>query len=502
MKNKVFKEFREKLLELWHINSALAVLSWDQEVNMPTKGADLRAKTIASLAGLLHQKFVSKDFAKIIKEVKKFYDRSELNRKEAAIFREVWREYSREVKLPSEFVEELAEVCSRSQSVWAKARKESNFEIFQSYLEKIVEMKRREAKLVGYKNSPYDALIDTYEPGMTSEELSVVFYELKIFLVDILKKIKKSKKKIDAKKLKGNFPLDKQEQFNKYVAEKMGFDFEAGRMDISTHPFTTNFHPDDVRITTRYDRSNLLYSVLSTIHETGHALYEQGIKVENFGTPLGESISLGIHESQSRIWEKNIGQSKEFWKYFYPELKKIFPDIFRKIKIDEFYEAINEVKASPIRTEADELTYNLHIILRFEIEKELIEGSIEVKDLPKIWNAKMKEYLGLKISKDSQGVLQDVHWSGGSIGYFPTYTLGNLYAAQLHAKIKKDIPGLEKEIEKGNFENLLAWLRKNIHNHGKLYTADELIRKITGETLSSKYFMDYINSKYGKIYGL
>ncbi|MCK9379315.1 MAG: carboxypeptidase M32 [Candidatus Moranbacteria bacterium] len=502
MKNKVFKEFREKLLELWHLNSALAVLSWDQEVNMPENGADLRAKTIASLAGLLHGKFVSKEFSTVINKVKKFSDNGELNKKETAIFREVWREFSREEKLSSEFVEELAELCSKSQSVWSEARKKSNFKIFQPYLEKIVELKRKEAKFVGYEKSPYDALIDTYEPGMTSEELSVIFYELKIFLVDILQKIKKSKKKIDARKLKGNFPIEKQEKLNKFIAEKMGFNFESGRMDISTHPFTTNFHPDDVRITTRYDEKNLFYSVLSTIHETGHALYEQGIEMKNFGTPLGESISLGIHESQSRIWEKNIGQSQEFWKCFYPDLKKNFPDVFRKLKLVELYEVINEVKPSSIRTEADELTYNLHIILRFEIEKELIEGSIEVADLPKIWNSKMKEYLGIKILKDSQGILQDVHWSGGSIGYFPTYTLGNLYAAQLYAKIKKDIPDLKKEIENGNFENILAWLRKNIHTHGKLYTADELIRKITGETLSSKYFMDYINNKYGKIYEL
>lgn len=500
MKNKLFKEFKEKLLELWHINSALAVLSWDQEVYMPEKGADLRAKTIANLSGFLHEKFVSDDFAKLLKKIKKFYDSGELNEKESAIFREVWNDFSRESKLPVDFIKEKAEICSKAQSVWAEARKKSEFKLFQPYLEKIVTLKRKEANYVGFKNSPYDALVNSFEPGMTSEELSIIFYELKEFLVDILKKIKKSKVKIKKDILIGNFPIEKQKKFNRYVAEKMGFNFEAGRMDISTHPFSINFNSNDVRITTRYDEKKLFYSVGSTIHEVGHALYEQGIELKNFGTPLGESVSLGIHESQSRIWEKNIGQSMEFWRYFYPKIKEEFTGSFDDCELEDFYKAINLVEPSFIRTEADEITYNLHIILRFEIEKELIEGSIEVKDLPKIWNDKFKEYFGIDVPNDAMGVLQDVHWSFGAIGYFPTYSLGNLYAAQLFYKMNKDIPDLKNEIILGNFENILAWLRKNIHIHGKLYSAKELIEKVTGESLSSKYFTDYITDKYKDIY--
>jgi len=273
-------------------------------------------------------------------------------------------------------------------------------------------------------------------------------------------------------------------------------------MDISTHPFETSFNPEDVRITTRYRKEDLFYSLSSVIHETGHALYEQGLLSENFGSPLGEAISHGIHESQSRIWEKIVGQNLNFWKYFYPKLKKEFPKPFSDINLEEFYKNINYVKPTLIRTESDEVTYNLHIILRFEIEKDLIEGTIEVEDLPKIWNSKMKEYLGVTVPNDANGVLQDVHWSGGSFGYFPTYTLGNLYSAQIFDAAKKSILNLEKEFAAGKFEHFRQWLRNNIHIHGKTYSANGLIMEITGEELSSKYFVNYIANKYKQIYEL
>jgi carboxypeptidase Taq len=323
---------------------------------------------------------------------------------------------------------------------------------------------------------------------------------LKKVLVPLLKKIKKSKLKIDTDILKGDFPVEKQLAFNRLVAEKIGFDFEAGRLDMSTHPFTTNFNASDVRITTRFKNDDVLYSLMSTIHESGHAMYEQGLLSENFGTPLGESISLGIHESQSRVWENMVGRSRSFWEYFYPQLVARFPKAFSKIKFDDFYRVINKVTPSLIRTEADELTYNLHIIMRFEIEKELLDGSIEVEDLPKIWNAKVKEYFGIKVPKDSLGVLQDVHWSAGLIGYFPTYLLGNLYSAQFYQAAKRDIEDLEEKFSKGEFDHFRQWLRKNIHMHGKLYSADELVKKVTGEKLNGKYFADYLKNKYVDIY--
>ena len=496
------EKLKEELLELHHLSSAVAVLHWDMEVYMPQKGADLRAKTIAELSGLIHNKFISPQFGKLIKEAKREMEKGTLSEGDSRIVNEVWREYSREKKLPLDFVKELSELESKSQTVWAQAREKSDFKMFLPYLKKMVELKRKEAQLVGYKNSPYDALLDVFEPDAKSEEVSLVFEELKQFLVPFLVKIKKSSVKINKKILKGHFPIDKQAKLCRLVAEKMGFDFEAGRLDVSTHPFTTNFHPDDVRITTRFDEKNLFYSINITAHEAGHALYEQGILPENFGTPLGDAISYGIHESQSRMWENIIGKNRSFLKYFYPKFHKEFPVHFSKMTLEKFYQAINAVSQSLIRMEADEVSYSLHVIMRFEIEKSLIEGSVEVEDLPKIWNSKIEEYFGLKVPNDALGILQDVHWSAGLFGYFPTYALGNLYAAQFYATAKEEVLNLEKEIAAGHFEHLLNWLRKNIHVHGKMFSAENLVERVTGEKLTSQYFIDYIRDKYSDLYGL
>ncbi|MDD5463792.1 MAG: carboxypeptidase M32 [Candidatus Moranbacteria bacterium] len=501
-KKELFDELKDRLLELSHIGSAMALLHWDQEVFMPKNGAEFRGKTLANLAGIFHEKFTSKEFKKVLNEIAKLEKDNKLDKNEIIIFDEINRQFSREKKLSLEFVKELTETCSNAQAAWVEARKKSDFNIFLPSLKKIVELKRKEASLVGFKISPYDALLDEYEPKMTSQEVSIIFYELKEFLVDFIKKIKKSKIKINPTVLNGKFAIEKQKKLNEFVIGKIGFDFNSGRLDTSTHPFSTSFNPEDTRITTRYDEKNLFYSLSSAIHETGHALYEQGLLSENFGTPLGESISHGIHESQSRIWEKIVGQDINFWKYFYPKLKKEFPQPFEKISLKDFYKNINYVKPTLIRTESDEVTYNLHIILRFEIEKDLIEGTIEVEDLPKIWNSKMKEYLGVDVLNDAVGILQDVHWSGGSIGYFPTYALGNLYSAQIFNAAKKDILNLEKEFSLGKFEHFREWLRNKIHIHGKTFSANGLIEEITGEQLNSKYFIDYITDKYKNIYEL
>lgn len=495
------EKFKEELAEIYHLSAALSVLNWDQDVNMPKKGAELRAKAISNLAGILHDKFVSPSFSRLVRAAKKEADAGKLGDDDACIVREVWREFSREKKLPLEFVKELSETTSVASSVWAEARKKNDFKLFLPYLKKIVELKRKEAELIGFKDSPYDALLDVYEPGMTARELEMIFSELRDFLVPFLSRIMKSKARV-RNILKGKFPVEKQAKFNRMVAEKLGFDFEAGRLDISTHPFTTHFHPGDVRITTRYSDKDPFYSIGSTVHESGHALYEQGIPMANFGSPLGDSVSLGIHESQSRMWENVVGKSEDFWKYFFPRLKRIFPENFAKTEIKDVYGYVNTVKPSLIRTEADEVTYNLHIIMRFEIEKDLVEGSIAVEDLPKIWNSKVKEYFGIEVPSDTLGVLQDVHWSGGLIGYFPTYALGNLYSAQFYAAARRDILNLDREIRAGQFAHLLNWLRKNIHVHGKLFSADSLVMNVTGERLNAKYFMDYVGEKYSKIYGL
>lgn len=502
MKQNLMEKFKKELLEISYLGSAVAVLHWDQEVNMPPKGNELRAKIIANLVGELHNKFTSSSFEKSLLILKKKFDAGKLNDEDSCIVREVWREFSREKKMPLNFVKELAETTAKAQMIWAEAREKKDFKLFLPELKKIVELKRKEAKLVGYKGSPYNALLDTYEPYMSIEEIEMIFSELKDFLIPFLAKIKKSKVRINKNVLRGNFPIEKQIKFNEFVAGKIGFDFEGGRLDKSTHPFSTSFHPGDARITTRYDKNDLLSSISSTVHETGHALYEQGIPMEGFGSPLGDSVSLGIHESQSRMWENILGKSEIFWQYFYPKMQKEFSEHFGKIKFNDFYKAINNVRPSFIRTEADEVTYNLHIILRFEIEKELIEGSIAVEDLPEIWNQKFKEYFGIKVPNDAMGVLQDVHWSTGAIGYFPTYTLGNLYSAQFYETAKRDVLNFEKEIKKGQFGHILEWLRKNIHIHGKLFSAEELVEKVTGEKLTSKYFINYLEEKYSEIYKL
>ena len=500
--NQNLKELKKRLIEIRHLSSAAAVLSYDQEVFMPIKGSEKRAQTLSHLSGIIHTTFVNIDHDNLLTNLKADLDAGKYKGDDAVIVAEVWRDFIREKKLPESFVRELSETTSQAQTIWAQARKKSDFKLFQPWLEKIVELKRKEARYVGYKDSPYDALLDTYEPGMTAAEASMILHDVKDFLVPLIAKIKKSQQKFNLKKILGNFPLAEQIEFNTFIAKKLGFDTEAGRIDVSTHPFTNNFHAHDVRFTTRYDVKNLLYAIGSTIHETVHALYEQGIKEEYFGTPLGDSISLGIHESQSRMWENMIGKSKAFWKYFYPHVQKRFPKPFKKISLDEFYQIVNYAEPSLIRVESDEVTYNLHIVIRFEIEKELIEGTIEVKDVPQVWNHKVKDYLGIKVPKDAVGVLQDVHWSCGLFGYFPTYSFGNLYAAQFYKALKRDIPDLEKKMAQGNFKIILDWLRKYIHEHGKRYSASGLVQAVTGAPLSAHHFKDYITKKYSDIYKL
>lgn len=491
---------KARLSEIAQLGSVSSVLGWDQEVHMPEKGADARAASISLVSGLMHEKMVGLDDDGLLSKLKRQVDAKGLKGKDAIIVAETWRSFEREKKLPKAFVKELAETTSKAHHVWIRARKENDFSLFLPWLRKIVELKRKEAEFVGFADSPYDALLDSYEPGLTTKDVTAILDDLKDFLAPFLKELRASTVKIDQKRIRGTFPLDKQFAFNRFVSEKMGFDYAAGRIDKSVHPFTTTFHTNDVRITTRFKEDDIIYSLGSTIHETGHALYEQGLPSEHFGTPLAEAVSLGIHESQSRLWENTIGKSAAFWNYFYPRLQKEFPKPFKHVPRKDFLRIINEVKPSLIRTEADEVTYNLHIIVRFEIEKELIEGSIDPKDLPAIWNEKMKEYLGIKVPSDSLGVLQDVHWSTGSIGYFPTYTLGNLYAAQFYAAMERDIPDLSGHIAAGNLAVPREWLRKKIHVHGKTYTAADLVKKVTGEYPTSRYFIEYLRAKYEKLY--
>ena len=498
-KQNEIEKLSERLRELSYLGSAIGVLHWDQEVNMPKKGADARAASIALLSGLVHNKFLNIDHDGLLSGLKKKLDSKKLKGGETAIVRETWRSFDKARKFSESFVKEMAQLTSKAQNVWAEAREKNDFALFAPYLEQIVEKKREEAKLAGYERSAYDALLDDYEPYMTSDELLRIFTDLKKFLIPFIAKIRKASPPRRTKP--GSFPIEKQIQLNKEIAEAMGYDFDAGRIDVSAHPFTTGFHPHDVRFTTRYNPENIFESIFPTLHEGGHALYDQGLPAVHFGTPLSDATSLGIHESQSRLWENLVGKSLPFWKHWYPKLKKEFKGVFTQT-LPEFYRSINIVKPTLIRVEADEVTYNMHIIIRFELEKALIEGTIEVRDLPKLWNERYKEYLGITPKTDREGVLQDVHWSTGYFGYFPTYTLGNLYSAQFWNTAQQEIPRLEEKIGKGDLKTLREWLRKNIHQHGKYYSADDLALKVTGEKLNPDHFSKYLQEKYERIYNL
>ena len=373
--------------------------------------------------------------------------------------------------------------------------------MFQNSLEKLVELRKEECELIGYTNHPYDALLDRYEPNLTTKDVDLIFQDVKDKLVPFIKRIAENNH-VDESFFYQSYDQNKQWDFGIELLEQMGYDFDSGRQDISAHPFSSHFSPEDTRVTTRIDENNLSEMIWSCIHEGGHALYEQGILSENYGTPLGNSVSLGIHESQSRLWENHVGRSLEYWKYNYPNLKSLFPDKLKNIDYYKFYEATNNVKPSLIRTNADELTYHLHVLIRYEIEKGLIEGSINVIDLPTIWNQKYYDYLGINVPCDSKGVLQDIHWSHGSFGYFPTYTIGSFYAAQFFHKASTEINNINTKIGNGDFIELLDWLRNKVHKHGERYDAKVLCERITGEELNFKYFMEYVTRKYSKIYKL
>ncbi len=498
-----------RLLEIQRINSAASVLSWDQETYMPAGGGEARAEQIAVLQGLAHQKLVSPDIESLLSHwvdpatgqaVEQPGDR--WDEPSRSLLREVWRDFSRAKKLPSDFVIKMSRECSLAQQVWAEAKEQSKFDMFLPNLRRVLSLKREEAQYLGYEESPYNALLDIYEPGSAIATLRPVFARLKARLIPLLRKITRSTVRIDDGILRYTYDQARQLEFGRLVLIAMGYDFERGRLDLSTHPFTTSFHPTDVRVTTRVHEHELQSCLFSCIHEGGHGLYDQGLDQRYFGTPLGDSVSLGIHESQSRLWENCVGRSLPFWRYFYPILQQTFHHQLRGVDVEQFYAAINCVKPSLIRVDADELTYNLHIMLRFEIEQDLIEGTTQPEDLPTIWNQKMEEFLGIIPKSDAEGALQDVHWSYGAFGYFPTYTLGNLYAVQFFEQAKLEIPHLEDEIEAGQLMVLRRWLEQKIHRWGRMFTPDHLAQRVMGTSVSPEPFLAYVEKKYGELYQL
>ena len=491
----LYKELMRKIADVQY---AAGVLNWDQETYMPPQGAEMRAQQLATLSGIAHELSVSEELGDVLNKLS--FDTS-LNELQKRNIKNSLKNYNESKKYTTAFVKELSKAVSEAFQAWQKAKETSNFKNYAPFLEKLVQLKREECKLLGYTGHPYDALLDQYEQGMKTADLEILFADVRRQLVDYIKQIAAQPQNKDTFMF-GHFDKNKQWQIGIDLLKQMGFDFDAGRQDESSHPFTTNFSAQDVRVTTRISEKDFHEMIWSCIHEGGHALYEQGLPVSEYGLPSGEHISLGIHESQSRLWENNVGRSSGYWKFNYSKLQTTFPEQLKNVSVTDFYKAINIVKPSLIRTSADELTYHTHVLIRFEIEKALIEGSIEVNELPGIWNKKYRDYLGIEVPDDSKGVLQDIHWSHGSFGYFPTYSLGSFYAAQFFAQAKKEIAGLEKQIESGDLKALLVWLREKVHRHGQYYTAEELCIAITGEKLNFSFFMNYAKEKYNQLYNL
>ncbi len=499
---KTYQQLCDASREATMIGRIQHLLEWDEHTKMPQAGAAYRADQMAFLAGLVHQKQTAPEIGEWLDELVDSEFTADPKSDIGANVYHLKRDYEKQTKLPQDLVEQLTRACAVGQQVWIEARKADDFEQFRPKLEEIVRLKREQAAALGYEATPYDPLLDEYEPGETTVNVARVLSELRDALVPLVQAIADSSQRPDVSILARKYSIDVQEAFGEQVAEQIGFDFGAGRLDVTAHPFCTGLGPGDVRITTRYDEHAFSDAFFSILHEVGHGLYDQGLPREHYGLPIGEDVSLGIHESQSRLWENQVGRSHAFWEHFYGAAQQAFPDALGDVAVSTFYGAINDVRPSLIRVEADEVTYNLHILIRFELEQALIEDRLQVADLPGAWNEKYERFLGITPPNDAEGVLQDVHWSAGLFGYFPTYALGNLYAAQFFDQAKEDLPILEADIRRGDFSALLSWLRANIHQHGRRYTPAELVERVTSSPLQHDALMSHLNEKYGEIYGL
>ncbi|PSQ76071.1 MAG: carboxypeptidase [Bacteroidetes bacterium QH_7_62_13] len=494
-------DLRDHLAPVEDLKAAAAVLAWDQETYMPDGGAEARAQQLSTLQSMAHERFASDETGTLLDRAADAVETDDPLDDDAALVRVTRRDYDRAARVPSSLVAELSAATSRAKQAWKQARTEDDFSLFAPHLETLVDLSVEKAEAIGYDDEPYDALLEEFEPGLSTAEVASTFEALREDLVPLVDAIADAPQ-LDDEVLRRSYPQPKQKAFGERVLDDLGYDFDRGRQDVSAHPFTTSFSPGDVRITTRYDESYLPSAFFSMIHEGGHALYEQGIDPGLARTPLADGASLGVHESQARLWENHVGRSRPFWRHYFPKLQDTFPEALDDVGLDTFYRAVNRVEPSLIRVEADEVTYNLHVMLRFELERGLIDGSVAVNDLPTLWNEAMDDSLGVVPDTDADGVLQDVHWSMGSFGYFPTYTLGTLTAAQLMEAIEDDVPGLHDRIADGQFGPLLDWLRTRVHRHGQKLEAPDLLARVTGEALSAEPWLRYANDKFGALYDL
>jgi carboxypeptidase Taq len=494
-----YKRLKDRLASISDLSSANGLLFWDRQTHMPEGGVAGRAEQMATLSRLAHEMFIDAETGRLLSSAGEPDPSSE----KGALLRRVRRDHRRATRLPAELVAEITRTTTLAEPAWVKAREESDWSLFAPHLEKIVRLHRETTEHLGYDDHPYDALLDGYEPGARKAQLETMFEKLKGGIVPLVRAVAGRAHEEDrAALLHGTFAEAEQEEFGKVVINAFGYDWERGRQDRSVHPFCINLGPGDVRITTRFDKGWLAPALFGTMHEAGHALYEQGISSDYARTPLGGGTSMGVHESQSRLWENLVGRSRPFWSHYYPKLQQTFPEALSGVDLEAFYRAINVLEPSSIRVEADEVTYNLHILLRFELEVALIEDELSVVDLPAAWNAKMKEYLSITPESDAEGVLQDVHWSNGLFGYFPTYTIGNVLSVQFFDEAINQRPEIPTEMKEGTFSTLHIWLRGNIYSHGSRYDPGELIERVTGRPLDTAPYLRYLKNKFGELYDL
>ena len=495
-----YEELLERLKDIDLVNQIGGLLGWDQEVLMPPKAAKLRAEQLSWVSKTGHEKLTHPRIGELLNILEREENLNEIQKGNVRLTRD---SYNKATKLPTEFVAEMAKHKSKSQISWTEARAKNDFSLFRDDLVKMVEMSRKKADYLGFQEVRYDALLDLYESGLTVSKVDPLFAELRNNVAPLVKKVVENGKMPEMSWVHGNnWDQEGQEKLSQSISESIGFDFSAGRRDASTHPFCGGPNPDDVRWTTRYDESDPFGSLYGSMHETGHGLYEQGRPRDLDFQPAGSANGLGIHESQSRLWENQVGRSKEFCEWALPLWKKYFPKQMENVSAEDLWRSVNFVEPSLIRVEADEATYNLHIMIRYEIEKKLIAGEIEVDDLPDIWDDMYEEYLGIRAPNRTLGVLQDIHWSFGAFGYFPTYTLGNLYSAQLLTAARKNLPNHDEDMRAGNFTPLLQWMRENVHVRGSIVTPAELIEEATGHPPSPDDFVEYLREKVERLYNL
>jgi carboxypeptidase Taq len=495
------QELYERVAEFTDLSHIMAVLGWDQQTKMPPEGAEERGLQSATLGAIIHEKFTTEEFGQLIADLEAEVGDLYAETDEARSVKVVKKAYEKQVRVPLPLLMESIKATTLAYEAWVKAKSQADFSVFLPHLEKIVDLRKQYADLFQPYDHIYDPLLDDYEPGMKTADVKQIFEKLRPLQVELLQEIAE-KEPPDDTFIRQHYDEKYQELFGRHVITCFGYDWQRGRLDVAPHPFTTDFGQGDVRITTRYLKDDAGSALFSTMHEAGHAMYGQGVPAKYKRHPLSGFSSLAIHESQSRLWENIIGRSKEFWSFFYPSFQMLFAEFLSDVSLIDFYRGINRVEPSFIRVEADEATYNLHIMLRLELEIGLMEGTIAVADLPEIWNTKMKEYLGITPPDDAKGVLQDIHWSGGMIGYFSTYALGNLASVQLWDKLLEENPDVPDQVAKGKFETILGWMQTHVHQYGSKYEPQEIMLKATGSKITPEPYIAYLRKKYSEIYDL